>query len=323
MKCPITMWWPEARIMLGELLFDKGEYAAARAAFGDYAKMIGQRKPDLLTWYLAECDYQMGLAAVRERHWESGDKYLLEARKGYGDLADNLRTKQVDKTIDEEIYRKAFFRMGLCHLNRSEPDFVKALFDFMRARQFFRDQPLEAQIIVHICRCYDELQQEEQLVRQLWNLLEKGDLSQPGQGHLVMEDLIGSILTRLSGYGGNVRSKVLFYIAQSRYREALWNRTRRAELLRGAVHTYQRVLSESELPNDLRMVVKIGLARSALLGGDDDLAISHLQEVIRAKNVYRRDAALALQLLLDHYRGLGRFEEAVRDYEAYLNGGQE
>lgn len=307
----------EARVNLGEMFFERGEYAVAKEYFQSYADMLGLKVPDRLAWYLAECDYHLGIAAVRDRRFAAGDELLLQARARYERLTDHLRKNRDDPLVDPEVYRQAFFKMGLCHMRRSDPDFVKALFDFLRARQFFDDQPLEGRILVHIARCYHELQQDRQLVDTLFDLLRGDVLTNDAPGQVKMNDLLGDFETNLEHYGGPVQSKVRFYIAQARQREARWNPAERNELLRKAIHTYQLILKEPSLAGDLRLAAKIGIARAALDAGDGEQAVSHLREVIRSKATHPRDAALAMQLLLDHYRSQGRYADAIRGYQAY------
>jgi hypothetical protein len=179
-------------------------------------------------------------------------------------------------------------------------------------------------ILARIVRCYAELQRDELLVREFFTLLEGTEaLVKSGGSAAEMEQILASAITGLDGYAASQRSRILVDIAEARWREAAWNTAGRSTLLAKAIAGFERAEAEAgaELDPELRLAIRIGLARACLLAGDAVRGEQLLTEVVQARDRHPREAALALKLLLEHYRAQGRYDEALQEYQAYAGEG--
>ncbi|MFW5750689.1 MAG: hypothetical protein ACOCZK_03470 [Planctomycetota bacterium] len=316
----------EAQLMLGRLLLDRGEYAAAKDYLARHLARSGdEHAGDAIRFDIAECDYNIALRRRRQGEFAAADNALDAALQGYRFLTEQAQAEEQDELADSNIYRTAFFRIGQCHLLWSEPDYVKALFAFLRAQRRYRNSPIDEDLVVHIARCYSELQSREQLVDELYRLLESDRLHDDRAGVVQIEQLLGDIKGNLTDYGANVRAKVLFYIAQAKYAAAMQHPRHRAGLLKQAIHEYERVIRELDGSGSLAVSAKLGLARAAVQAGDEIRGEQALKEILRAHRSGQpnRDVMYAAQLLGDHYQRQGKFRRAISAYRAEVDDVQQ
>lgn len=282
-----------ARLLLGELLFAQRRWAAAERHLAEYVRAAGDEQPRI-AWWLAECAYRQG-------RWE-------EARPRFERLA-----RAEIPGIARSERAQAALRIGQCWMEQDPPQYARALFAFLRARQEFSAEPLAAETVVAIARCYAELEHEEGAIEQFWALL-KDERIEREAGRDRLDQLLGGIQTSLGQYEGPVRARVLFYIAQADYRQAWRNRKDRAALVAAAIQRYDRVLKENP-PTALRHAAQLGLARVAFLGGDSELGVHNLTDLLKDPAAAPRDRAFAARELGDHLRDAGRLREAIEAYQ--------
>lgn len=320
-----------ARRLLSDILLEDGAYAAAHAVLTAIQLMqqqAGLPAGDAIQMGLARCDYELGRRAIADQRRAEGEARLASARAMFTTLASHGRSGRKEPDAPTDLYAEAGYLAGLCALDSSRPQLVEGLIDLLRARSMVPDSALalKLRILARIIRCYAELQRDELLVREFFTLLEGGqDLVKSGGSQALMDDILGQALVGgQDGFSGDERSRILIDIAEARWREAQWNVPARAGLLSKAIAGFQRVETETgeRLDPELRQVVRIGLARACLLGGTDIARGEQvLTELIQVRDQHPREAALALKLLLEHYRSQGRYDEALREYQAYIGEG--
>lgn len=287
-----------ARVHLGELLFEAGRWREAGVQFKLVVEASGGKADDLLTFRLAECAFH--------------SERVAEAAPTYVDLVRRLKTGKADSP-DTTIYTTAAYRIGQCHLLAEPPKYVHALFAFLRARQDFPQSPLDSEMLISIARCYAELQRDDETVTALWDLLRSDAVADQRPGQLQLDQLLGELEGRLGGYPGAVRAKALFYIAQADYRRAQRDRRVRTAAAADAVHHYERTIAERP-PKELLHAARLGLARAAILGGQNDLGETTLRELLTDPGLSLRDRDYACNLLGSHLRDQGRLREAIKAF---------
>lgn len=317
----------KARLTLGRLLFDQGKYAAAKVYLSDHARAVGAEAGDRLQFLLAECDFHLAAIARDDYRFSTADELLTAARRRYEGLFDNRdRGRNDPLAADEELYREAAFKIGVCYQAATDPDYVRALLAFLRARAEYHDSPLDGDMLVRIARCYAELQRRERSIEVLYDLLRQ--MSDGTAPRDQVDQLMADILVNARNYQGATKAKVHFYIAQSHYQVAQRDPRQRADRLERAIYSYQRVLDArhrdgERVDADLLIATRLGLGRAALEAGDEDKGVQFLREVLRDTAARARDRAFAAQLLGDHFRTQGRYEEALKHYRAYRLEGAE
>lgn len=293
-----------ARLTLGELLVNASRFSEAETQlklFSESARQVD----DQVAFWLAECAFQQGR--------------FEEARLAFERLAHAQQNKQADPAVPERVYMLAAYRVGQCFLKQENPQSAQALFSFMRAYQAFGKSEVEEEILINIARCYADLEREDRAIETLWTLLKSDNLdNRPGQ--LQLDQLLGELEGKLTSYSGPVRARVLFYIAQANYRQALRDRTERTRLLSEAIHRYERVLNEDP-PRDLRHAASVGLGRSMILAGQYTDAEILLNDLLRNDQLSARDREYAGQLLGNHYREQGKLREAIIAFSGEPQGG--
>jgi hypothetical protein len=168
-------------------------------------------------------------------------------------------------------------------------------------------------MLISIARCYAELQRDDETVTALWDLLRSDAVADQRPGQLQLDQLLGELEGRLGGYSGAVRAKALFYIAQADYRRAQRDRRVRTAAAADAVHHYERTIAERP-PKELLHAARLGLARAAILGGQNDLGETTLRELLAEPGLSLRDRDYACNLLGSHLRDQGRLREAIKAF---------
>ncbi len=316
-----------ARLGIGELLFAAGEQALglsggeasdvppeAAARFREaevqitrWLKSTGRSPedaPDQATYWLAECAFNLGRPD--------------EARPRYEQLHRRWKSGDTDPQAPAGIYAQAAFRAGECWLRRSQPEYVRALFAFLRARQDFPHGDIEPYLLVRIAQCYAELEAEDQAVQALYDLLRDERITDDRPGRQQLDQLLGELVGRLGRYPGPVRARVLFYIARAQWLQAGRDRTEQASLAKQAAATYRRVLDEQPSP-ELRHASQLGMARSLLLAGEDTRGEAELQRFLRDPTIGARDREYAAQILGEHLRARGRLVEAIQAFRGEVS----
>jgi tetratricopeptide (TPR) repeat protein len=215
--------------------------------------------------------------------------------------------------VPADLYAAAAFRAGQCWLDRTEPQYVRALFAFLRARQDFPRSPLNAELLMGIARCYAELEREDEMVAALNELLRSDALADPRPERLQLDQLLADLQARLVEYPGPVRARVLFSIAQADWRRALRDPRERGAAALRAMGTFERVLTERP-PAELAHAARIGMARAALTAGQDDRGAGALIDLLRDPTLGERDRQLCAQILGQHYRAKGQLREAIQAF---------
>ncbi|HEX3133563.1 MAG TPA: STN domain-containing protein [Planctomycetota bacterium] len=288
-----------ARLNLGELLFEAGRWREAGTQLKLVVANAGGKANDLLAFRLAEC-------AFHENH-------PADALPTYIELSRRWKSGKTDGAADSTLYATAAYRIGQCHLLADPPKHVHALFAFLRARQDFPESNLDAELLISIARCYAELQRDDDTVNALWELLRTDAVADQRPGQLQLDQLLGELEGRLGGYAGAVRAKAMFYIAQADFRRAQRDRRVRTAAAADAVHHYERTIAERP-PKDLLHAARLGLARAAILGGQNDLGESTLRELLADPSLSLRDRDYAANLLGSHLRDQGRLREAIKAF---------
>lgn len=288
-----------ARLGLGDLLFEAGRWREAETQLKLVVAGAGGKANDLLTFRLAECAFHENRSS--------------EALPAYVELVRRFKTGKTDGDAGANTYAISAYRIGQCHLLAEPPKYVHALFSFLRARQEFPQSPVDAELLISIARCYAELQRDDETVTTLWELLRSDAVSDQRPGQLQLDQLLGDLEGRLAGYPGGVRAKALFYIAQADYRRALRDRRVRTTAASDAVHHYERTIAERP-PKELLHAARLGLARAAILGGQNDLGEATLRELLADPGISLRDRDYAANLLGSHLRDQGRLREAIKAF---------
>ena len=308
----------KARITLGRLLFDEQDYAGAQKYFVDHMEESRRDVNDEITYYLAECDYFLAIEARRRDQHGIADAHLDNALTRFDALVNVYQSSGGDSDVPEYMYRNAFNRIGQCHLIKMEPDYVKALFAFLRARQRFQDGKMEAEVVVNIARCYAEMQIHAELKRELYKILATKSLHDSREGKEQIEQLISDVKTHLKDFNAQPRVKVLFYIAQAKVWEAERHpdENERIGLLLKAVSSFERVIKEGG-GGSIVDAAKLRLAQAAAQAGDDERAEQTFLEILRDNRTQPRDIELAAQMLGNFYRKRGRLTDAINAYQAF------
>ena len=288
-----------ARLNLGDLLFEAARWREAETQLKLVVTASGGRANDILSFRLAECAFHENRSA--------------EALPAYVELQRRWKNGKTDGDANSIIYATSAYRIGQCHLAATPPKHVHALFAFLRARQDFTESPLDAELLINIARCYAELQRDDDTVNALWDLLKSDAVADQRPGQLQLDQLLGELEGRLGGYSGPVRAKALFYIAQADYRRAQRDRRVRSAAAADAVHHYERTIAERP-PKDLLHAARLGLARAAILGGENDLGETTLRELLEDPGLSLRDRDYAANLLGSHLRDQGRLREAIKAF---------
>ena len=306
-----------AHYMLGSLMIKKRAYAAAKTYFNTFKQEQGSNHR--LDWYLAECEYQLGVESRGKGHLKNADIYFENAMNLYRSIADDYARNQADPLIKESldrVYENSFYRVGECYLMLQHPKFPEALVSFLRAREAFPDNDfLGAQILVKISHCYAELSADDESIAFITEMLRNSRLDDSNV-RLRIDELLSDIQSGLGEYQGHIKAKALFYIAQGRYKIAQQNRFDNSKIA-SAIKAYERVLNNNP-GRDLRDASRLGLARAAVLAKDDDYAESQLQELLRDPSVTERDRAYASQLLGRFYRERGLYRKAIEAFQGNL-----
>lgn len=292
-----------ARLILGELLVEAGRWREAETQLSIFCKTAGgpgaEGPPaDQLSYWLAECAFNLGRTD--------------EARIIYERLYRNWRTVKGEVTLPQNLYQTAALRIGQCYMREKDPRWVHALFAFLRARQDFMQTGMGAEIAVAIARCYAELNRDDDSVEVLWQLI-KQDARDPRPGRMQLDQLLGELEGGLSAYPGPIRARVLFYIAQAEYRRAQRDRKVRTAAAEMAMGHYERVMAENPGP-DLSNAARLGMARAALLAGQEQRGEAMLVGLLREPSLDPRDRAVAAQLLGGRYREKGMLREAIKAF---------
>ena len=288
-----------ARLMVGQLLFEAARYREAETQLKLFAQASGGKIGSQISYWLAECAFQLG--------------HLDEAQPAFIRLNRAWHAGKADPAMPADLYAIAAFRIGQCYERRSEPKFVHALFAFLRARHDFPRSTVDSEILISVARCYSELERDDDTVNTLWELLKDDGINDPQKRQLWLDDSLNQLNGHLGDYPGPVRAKVLFYIAQADYRRAVRDRTERANAANDAIHHYERLLTENP-PAELRHAARLGLARAALLGGQDERGVEELKELLGEPNLSTRDRDFAAQLLGTYYHDKGMLREAIKAY---------
>lgn len=311
-----------ARFAIGELLFTAGmqaitlpggeaselppeaaaRFREAETQIARWLRSTGRQPadaPDQVAFWLAECAFHLGRPD--------------EARPGYERLHRRWKSGQTDPQARPEVYATAAFRAGECWLRAPQPQYVRALFAFLRARQDFPQGDIAPYLLVRIAQCYAELEAEDQAVNTLYELLRNDQVNDSRPGRQQLDQLLGELVGRLGRYPGPVRARVLFYIARAQWLQARRDRAEQASLAGQAAQTYRRVLDEQPSP-ELRHASMLGMARSLLLAGDDARGEAELRRFLRDPTIGPRDREYAAQLLGEHLRARGRLQEAIQAF---------
>jgi tetratricopeptide (TPR) repeat protein len=291
------------RITLAELLFEASRFREAETQINVILSANGGKSNDLFDYRLAECAFNDGRADVAlplfTRLWRA------------------KTSGKADPQVPALIYVTSAFRVGQCFIAQKQPDYVKALFSFLRARQEFYDSPLDGELLIHIARCYSELERDDDTINALWELLRSDAIADDRPGHLQLGQLLGELESTLTSYSGPIRAKALFYIAQADYRRAIRDRRQRTTASADAVHHYERALAEKP-PKELRFACLLGLARAALLGEQRDYGEKTLRALIADRDISLRDRDYAANLLGTYLREQGRHREAIRAFQGEI-----
>jgi tetratricopeptide (TPR) repeat protein len=292
-----------ARVTLSELLFDAARYREAETQLTFIKTANGGKVNDLIDFRLAECAFF--------------DNRSVEALPTYARLWRAWKSGKTDALVPTSIYPLAAYRVGQCHLAKTPPDYIHALFAFLRARQEFHESELDAELMISIARCYSELERDDETINALWELLRSDALVDDRPGQIQLDQLLGELENRLSTLAGPVRAKALFYIAQADYRRAMRDRRQRTTAAADAVHHYERALAEKP-PRDLLHATQLGLARAAILGGQSALGEKTLRLLLEDPSLSLRDRDYASNLFGTYLREQGRLREAIRAFKGEI-----
>lgn len=290
------------RLMIGGLLFDVQRWQEAETQLKLYRAAAGNRPLDQVDWWIAECALRLGRAD--------------EAREGFERLYAAWQAGRADGLAPLTVYATAAYRIGFCHLRVVEPRYVHALFAFQRAVRDFPRAELDPEVAVGMAACYAQIEREDKAVEQLLAMLKADG---PGGGRQRLDLLVGELMARLGDQAGPVRARAYFYIAQAAFRRAERERGERTAVAAQAVGYYERVLAERP-PAELRDAARLGLARAALLAGNEERGLAELRRLRTDPALLPRDRAYADRLLGEHYQAKGMLREAVRAFRGETEG---
>ncbi len=316
-----------ARLAIGELLFAAGvqslglsggevgeilpeaaaRFREAEVQIARWLKSSGHAAdapPDQADFWLAECAFHLGRSD--------------DARPRYERLHRRWKSGDTDPQAPVAFYAQAAFRAGECWLRRQQPEYVRALFSFLRARQDFPQSEISPYLLVRIAQCFAELEAEDQAVTALYELLRDDRANDDRPGRQQLDQLLGELVGKLGNYPGPVRARVLFYIARSQWQQARRDRTNQAAAARQAAATYRRVLDENPTV-ELRHASALGMSRSLLLAGEDAKGEAELRRFLRDPTIGPRDREYAAQLLGEHLRAAGRLQDAIRAFRGDIS----
>lgn len=283
----------EARLSLGELLVDAKRWAEAEEHLAAHVRTV-REEDDRVAFWRAESQFHLG------RFDDARTRYERIAAAEHSPLTSEQRAT-------------AAVRIGECLLGTRPPQYARALFAFLRARQAWPRLRLDGEVMVAVARCYAELEHEDGAIDEFWQLLRGTALDEQGA-----RDALGQFLGGLQGslgtYDSTIRSRVLFHIAEADHRQAWRDHLRRPQLVADAIQRYDRVLKENPSA-DLRNAARLGMARVAFLGGEDALGRQAIQELRQDPESTDRERQLAAQALGDHLKAQGRLREAITAYE--------
>jgi len=286
----------EARIALGELLLNAGRYAEAEEHLAAHVRTT-RHEDERIAFWRAECQFQLGR--------------LEDARTRYERVA---ASDSGLVTLDQRA--RAAVRIGECLLKERPPQYARALFAFLRARQDWPRLRLDGEVMVAVARCYAELEHEEGAIEEFWQLL-RGTTLDDQAARDRLGQFLGGLQGSLTGYDATVRARVLFHIAEADHRQAWRDHLRRPQLVADAIQRYDRVLKENP-PADLRNAARLGLARVAFLGDEHTMGRQALHELFRDPESTDRERQLAAQTLGDHLKAKGLLREAIAAYEGHV-----
>lgn len=280
----------EARLSLGELLIAGKRWLEAEAHLAAHVRATRHEEDRIAAWR-AECLFHLGR---------------------FDDAYPRFERVTAATTLSDEVRSRAAVRMGECLLGKRPPQYARALFAFLRARQNWPRLRMDGEVMVAVARCYAELEYDDGAIDEFWKLLRGNALDDQGARD-ALGQFLGQIQGSLASYDSTVRARVLYHIAEADHRQAWRDRTRRSQLVADAIQRYDRVLKENPEPA-LRNAARLGLARVAFLGGEDALGRQALAEILNDDLASQRDRQLAAQVLGDHHRDQGRLREAITAY---------
>ncbi|TVR13254.1 MAG: hypothetical protein EA401_07175 [Planctomycetota bacterium] len=306
----------QARLELGQLYMQQGEYEAARTQLLAHADFAGDDISHRIHFMIAQAEMAMArrLRGQGEGYAREADVHFADAEARLEIITQSFFRRETDPLVDEDIYRRAMFKLGRVKMQRHRPDFVAALHIFLRARQRFPRSDLEAPLLISIARCYAEIHADREHIAHMWQLLENDELLDDRDVRFQLSEMLQDLQDQAEGYPGPIHARVLFYLAQYNYRVAEQNPSLHAEHYERAVALYQRVIDQRP-PQHLAQASRLGLARAALAAGDDARGRSNLRDILRDPSTHPRDRALASQILGDHLHSEGRFREAIQAYD--------
>lgn len=315
----------KARLELGQLYMQQGEYEAAREQLLAHADFAGDELSHRIHFMVAQAEMAIGrrLRGQGEAYAREADVHLANAESRLELIAQSFYRRETDPLLDEDTYRRALYEFGRVKMQRQRPDYVAALHIFLRARQRFPRSDLEAPLLISIARCYAEIHADREHIAHMWQLLENDALLEDRDVRFQLSEMLQDLQDQAEGYSGPIEARVLFYLAQYNYRVAEQNPSLHADHYDRAVSLYQRVIDKRP-PQHLAQSSRLGLARAALGAGDDARGRSNLRDILRDPSTHPRDRALASQLLGDHLHSQGRFREAIQAYDGHwdVRGGE-
>lgn len=294
-----------ARLMIGGLLFDARRWQDADTQLRLYRAAAGDRRLDQVDYWIAECTLQLGRSE--------------EARELFERLYSGWRANRTDGLAPAAIYPAAAYRIGICFLRTPEPRYVHALFAFQRAVRDFPRAEVDAEVAVSMAACYAQIEREDKAVEELFGLLKADTGGDGSTGRLQLDKAVGTLMARLGDQPGSVRARAYFYIAQAAFRRAERDRSDRTALAAQSVGYYERVLAENP-PADMRDAARLGLARAALLAGNEERGLAELRRLRADPATQARDREFANRLLGEHYRAKGQTREAIRAFRGEGDG---
>ncbi|TVR41776.1 MAG: hypothetical protein EA402_12600 [Planctomycetota bacterium] len=306
----------EARLELGQLYFDRGEYRAAREELLAHAAEAGESLSHRIHLMIAEADIALG--RQQRNRGESGrrvaQRHFDEALTRLQLLRQALFNRRTDPLVDQDLYRQALFALGSVKMLLDEPDYVGALHVFLRARQRFPQSDIEGPLLINIARCYAEIHSSREHIQAMWSLLEDQRLLNDPTVQFQLAEMLEDLQVQAGAYPGAVETRVHFYLAQYHFQMAEQNPAAGAEHYERAVSLYQRV-RDSNPPQYLAQAARLGLARAAFAIGDDARARTALREVLTDPVAHERDRQVAARILGDYFYRRGMYREAIEAYD--------
>lgn len=306
----------EARLELGRLYFQLGEYRAAREELLAHAAEAGQQLSHQIHFMIAQSD--MALGRQQRTNGDGGQRsaeiHFSNAENRLEGLRQALFNHQTDPLLDGDLYRRALYALGTVKMLREEPDYVGALHVFLRARQRFPQSDLEGPLLINIARCYAEIHGSREHIAAMWTLLENDALLDDREVQFQLSEMLQDLQVQAGAYSGPIEDRVRFYLAQYHFRMAEQNPANGQSHYESALSLYQRVIL-AKPPQYLAQAARLGLARAALGAGDEARARTALREVLRDVSAHDRDKQVAAQILGDYYYQRGLYREAIEAYD--------